>query len=142
MTLVEIINDLNRIALNQPAINEVLNSGDIYDLNSHRDAHFGVFCATQGQHIYDIEEQQMTYVFNLFYVDRLLSDNSNKNDIQSTGISTLKNIINTIREENYEMEVPEVYFDTFTERFSELCAGAYASVKFVVDADNNCADIF
>lgn len=140
MTLEETIKALNKIALDQPAVNEVIESGDIYDLNSHRSANFGVFCCTQGQHTTDIENGQNTYRFFLYYVDRLKSDNSNKIEVQSTALEVLKNIVRTFVRE-YDAEISRFDFDVFTESFAQLCAGAYTTLDLVVD-DDNCSTTF
>lgn len=142
MTLSEIVKLLNTVALEQPSVGEYIPSGNIYDLSEERNAKFGVFCATQGQHVLNPGENTITYVFNLFYVDRLQSDGDNKIEIQSTGISTLSNIIRTIQEDYDEWVFDSVYFDVFTERFSEMCAGVYATVRITLDDELNCAELF
>lgn len=142
MTLSEIIKLLNEVASEQPSVGECIKSGDIYTLSEERNAKFGVFCATQGQHVLNPGENTITYVFTLYYVDRLQSDGDNKIEIQSTGISTLSNIIRTVQEEYEDWVFDNIYFDVFTERFSELCAGVYATVRITVDDIYNCAEIY
>lgn len=141
MNLKQVIDTLNNIAISQPEINQVIESGNIYDLNSERNAKFGVFCATQRTHSYDLEAGQNTFNFFLYYVDRQQSDNDNKIEVQSTAIEVLKNIIRTFAYE-YDIEVLTVDFDVFEESFAQLCAGAYATVSIVADDENNCLDIF
>lgn len=140
MTLKEIIDVLNEISIEQPSIREYIKSGNIYDLNSERSAKFGVFCVTQGTHSANIVDGYSTYNLFLYYVDRLASDNSNKIEIQSTGMEVLKNILRVFRED-YDVEITTADFDVFTERFSEECAGCYATISIIAFEDN-CIDRF
>lgn len=140
MTLKQITDALNAIALEQPAIRTALEKGNIYELNSMRDARFGVFCATQQTHEYNLETAQMDYRFWLYYVDRLKSNESNKIDAQSTAIQVINNILRTFQK-IYDVDVTDIVYTPFTESFSEMCAGQYASVTISV-YDDGCTDIY
>lgn len=140
MTLKEIIDAFNQISIEQPVVREYIKSGNIYDLSSERNSKFGVFCVTQGTHTANIDDGYTTYNFFLYYVDRLSSDKSNKIEIQSTGLEVLKNIIRVFRED-YDCDVTRADFDVFTERFSEECAGCYATISIVAYEDN-CIERF
>lgn len=140
MNLKETIEALNTIALEQPAVNQVIKSGNIYDLNEDRNVRFGVFCATQQVHQYDFNAGQNTFNFFLYYVDRLKSDESNKIEIQSTGIEVLKNIIRTFIGE-YDVDIDAADFTVFTQSFSEMCAGVYTNISVAVD-DDGCVEVF
>lgn len=138
MTLLEIINALNDISIKQPNIYEYIKSGNVYDLNSDRNAKFGVFCCTQGTHTSNVVEGYTTYNLFIYYIDRLKSDDSNKLEIQSVGIETLKNIVRVLSNK-YDIEVSEINFEVFTERFSELCAGAYGTLS-IISYEDNCLE--
>ena len=138
MTLIEIINALNEISIKQPNINQFIKSGNIYDLNSDRNAKFPVFCVTQGTHGTNIKEGYTTYNLFLYYVDRLKSDETNKLEIQSVALDTLKNIVR-ILVYKYDIECETIDFEVFTERFSELCAGAYATIS-IISYEDNCLE--
>lgn len=140
MKLQEVINSFNEISIKQPNINQYIKSGNIYDLSQDRNAKFGVFCVTQASHEYDIENALMNYTFYLYYVDRLKSDDSNKIEIQSTGINTINNIVRTFREK-YDVDISNITYDTFVERFSESCAGVWGTVTVSV-YDEGCLDLF
>ena len=141
MTLLEIINQLNSIAISQPAINEYIKDGNIYSLNEKRNAHYAVFCCVQGTHSYNVADNLMTYQFILYYVDRLASDKNNKLQVQSTAVQALTNIIKTISEMNDEVEVGSVDFTPFTDSFDGMCCGQYATISISVPADG-CIEIF
>lgn len=138
MTLKEVIDSLNNIALSQPDVNDYIKSGNIYDLNSERNAKYSVFCCTQGTHTYDFLQGENTFNFILYYVDRLQSDGDNKIEVQSTAIETLKNILRTFSHEN-DVDIQNASFEVFTESFSSLCAGAYTTVSIMVE-DDNCLE--
>ena len=105
MTLKQVIDKLNTIALSQPDLNSVVYTGNVYDINKDGNTEFSVFCCTNSTHRYDIESARMDYTMILYYVDRLQSDGDNKIEVQSTGIQTLNNILRTFSNEN-DVEVP------------------------------------
>lgn len=135
MTLLEITRALNRIALSQPLVNSVVESGNIYELNENPDVKYATFCAVQQTHSLDPETSIMSYNFVLYFVDRLTSNSSNKVDVQSTAIQVLTNIIKSFADE-YE-DVAElnqsISYEVFTDSFNDLCAGAYANVTIEAD---------
>lgn len=141
MTLKEIFDKLNNIAILQPEISEIIKTGNIYTLNEMRNAKYAVFCAVQDVHNYDAVNDIMNYRFNLYYIDRLTSDKSNKIEVQSTGIETLKNILKTIERESDEIELNSIEFNVFTDSFDGLCSGCYCSVTISVPTDG-CVDVF
>ena len=140
MNLKETIDKLNSIAISQPNVNDYVKSGNIYDLSENRNANFSVFCVTQGTHSYDFKNGYNIFNFVLYYVDRLTSDGSNKIEIQSTAIETLKNIIRAYCKET-DVDITTADFEVFTESFSQLCAGAYTTISIIVE-DTNCLDEF
>lgn len=136
MTLYDIIQAFEAIALDQPTIQMVVKD-DIYSLNDHPEAKYGVFGYTQGQH--SVNSDMMTYALTLFYVDRLTETGDNRLFIQSVGMDTLANILAIIAEE-YPVEVASSTFDSFTERFSDECAGVMASVTITTPRNIICAN--
>jgi len=129
-SLFEIKKLIEGIADKQPNVNTVVKSGDIYELNTSGDVKYGAFCLTQQVHTE--EEGFRTYNFYMFVVDRLLSNGLNKTAAQSNAIEVLSNIINTLRA-NDDLEINSmITYQTFTQRFSSECAGAYCSVSITV----------
>lgn len=132
MTLYQITNNLLNIARSQHNISYV-GEGDIYSLNSLPNLNYGVFFVTQTNH--SQREDTISYTFTLYYVDRLLPDNSNKLQIQSNGIVTLGNIINTLANK-YDVEVDyAIQYTTFIQRFVDMCSGVFATVT--INVNNN-----
>lgn len=140
MTLIEVINLLNWMAQNQPNVNGIVETGDIYDLNKDEyQQRYAVFCATQDTH--NISVDFNTFNFTLFYVDRLTLDKSNKIEIQSTAVEFFSNLIKTIMQKLPSVDITNGDVKTFTEKFSAECAGAYMSCSITTKTQSICAII-
>lgn len=140
MTLVETIHKLKDIALRQPNVRSFV-EGDIYDiLNGKKDVEYGVIVLTQGRHTRD--EYYNNFNFNIFYVDRLVSDlEDNRLQVQSIGIEVLTNLIKRFCDKN-DVEFNNLTFDTFTEKFGAECAGVFATISLQVEADLICGEYY
>ena len=136
MTLKQIKDGLDEIALRQPSVNTVIEDGNIYTLNEMRNVRFGVYCTTQREHTYNVETSRMQFNFFLYYCDRLKSNEENKIEAQSTGIQTINNILRVFQDK-YDVDVSEVTYTPFTESFSEMTCGVYASVT-ITAYDDGC----
>ena len=132
MTLKETINKFLKIARKQPNIGYT-GEGDIYTLNSLPNLEYSVFFVTQQQH--NQSEDVISYNLILYYVDRLTETGDNTLDIQSNGIIMLGNIINTFINENDADINYDITYQTFLHKFSDACAGVYATIS--VDVPNN-----
>lgn len=137
MTLLETIALLKFVAGKQPNINGIVESGDIFDLNKDEyQQKYAAFCATEGEH--EINESWSRFSFTLYYVDRLILDKSNKEEIHSSAISFFQNFQSYMLK-NY----PKIFFEAgtvvpFTERFSSECAGAYMSCNIITTPQSLC----
>lgn len=138
MKLIEFINAMVEIAKEQPAVRTVVHN-DIYKLNALPDVEYGVFAYVQGTHR-QTEDSFISFNFTLFYVDRLTEDRGNEVEVQSTGLDVLRNIILKMEELYTGSEKQPVSYVTFTERFSDECAGAYATVSFQVATADVCPE--
>lgn len=137
MTLKYIVDTIKSIALLQPNV-RTATEGDVYDvLNGNPNVKYGVIHITQSSH--KQQNNQDIYGFNLFYIDRLLDDNSNKLDIQSIGKELISNILMTL-DETFDTEISNITYQPFTERFNDLCAGVYVSVNIAVFRESSCAE--
>lgn len=131
MTLVDIVKEFENIASKQPNINHVGN-GDIYTLNSLPNIDYSVFFVTQTNH--QQSENTITYNLVLYYIDRLFQDNSNTLEVQSTAILMLGNIINIFNQLNPDAQIDyDVNYTTFTHKFNDYCAGAWADITITTD---------
>lgn len=130
MTLKEVIDAILYVAKQHPSI-RTAKEGNVYELDSMPDVEYKVFWLTQGQHRFD--NQQNTYTFNMFYIDRLTDGIENQTDIQSDGIVAINNIINGLQA-YYDIEIDfPVNITAFNQRFADDCAGVFATVSIVVD---------
>ena len=139
MSLYEVVERLKTIALTQPNIRTAL-EGDIYNLNTNPSVVYDVFNLTQGQH--RESEDYDFYVFNLFYVSRLTDEYNNRLQIQSIGKSVLSNIIRLFCEQT-DIDFPDdtqLTFNTFTEKFVDICGGVYCNVTLTIPKDLICDD--
>ena len=140
MTYLQILNIIKDTALAQPNVNSVVR--EFLDLN-REDAKYSavVIQDRDGSRDRIVEQDYVTYTWHLGYVDRLTYDESNRDDIISTGINIINNIVNTIRNTWFpELEVSIVdRINTFDQRFTAQCAGVY--VVLSVNAQvSDCID--
>ena len=138
MTLLQIVDNLERIALSQPNV-RTAGEGNIYDkMNTNPSVKYGVFFITQNTHI-EYEESDR-YGLTLFYVDRLEDDmESNRLRIQSHGKQVLGNIITMFCNE-FDIDFPEITYTPFTEKFVDMTAGVYANIIIDIYKDTLCED--
>lgn len=137
MTLLETINLLNWVAQNQPNVNGIVETGDIFDLNKDEyQQKYAAFCATQGEH--EITESWSRFSFILYYVDRLNLDKSNKDEIHSTAVEFFHNLKATIYSKYPSVDFTAGRVVTFTERFSAECAGAFMTCEIVTTPKSLC----
>lgn len=137
MTLVQLINVIERVAAAQPSVNMVVES-DIYRINASPERRYGVFSWVEGQHRTSADANMMNYGFTFFYVDRLMHDSSNETEIQSVGVQTLTNIVRKL--EDFGIYASDGWTcRSFTRRFTDECAGVFANVTLSVAKDYTCA---
>lgn len=139
-TFLQVVNIIRDTAYAQPNVNTVVR--EFLDLN-REDTKYSAVVIQDRDGLRDrISEQDWnTYTFHLGYVDRLRDDESNRDDIFSTGINIINNIISSIRETWFpDVEVNIIdRFQTFNQRFTASCAGVYVVLAIQV-AVPDCVD--
>lgn len=134
MTLLECVDNIMAICSVQPNVNTAA-EGDVYNiLNGNPATEFSAMVLTQRPH-FEPTPDMRRYGFYLFYVDLLKSDKSNKLQVQSQAIETLSNVLAGIGE---FADISGVVYNTFTEKFTAECAGAYAEFLIEVPNNNEC----
>ena len=137
MTLREIYTAIEEIALQVPDIKTVVEN-DITRLNTMREARYGVFGITQNTH--SSSQGWVNFSLNLFFIDRLVNGTDNEVQSQSHAIDVLRAIVMRVQESG--IPIPEsVRYTAFTERFQDICAGAWAELTIQTPA-SDCNDIF
>ena len=138
MTFLQVVNIIRDTALAQPNVNTVVR--EFLDLN-REDTKYSAVVIQDRDGLRDriVEQDWNTYTFHLGYVDRLTFDESNRDDIFSTGINVINNIVSSIRE-RWDLEVSIIdRFSTFNQRFTASCAGVYVVLAIQVPI-SDCVD--
>lgn len=139
MTLYQIINTLKGIALTQPNVKSATD-GSVYDvMNTNPSVKYDVVHFSQTSH--QSTEEWDYYGFNLFFISRLEDSlEDNRLQIQSIGKEVLDNIIRTFCE-NWSISFPlTITYVPFTQKFADLTAGVYCTVRIDVPKELICAD--
>lgn len=135
MTLRELYTAIEGVAQSVPDVRTIIEN-DILKLNTMRKAEYSVFGITQESHT--SSDGWMSFTLNLFFIDRLLNAGDNELEVQSHAIEVLRAILMRVGE---LVEVGEVRYTTFTQRFQDLCAGAWAVVT-IRTPESDCNEIF
>lgn len=141
MNYYNFVNTILETAKSHKLVYEV-GEGDIYEhLNSGDHKYPCVFLTVQNV---DSNGTQMTVTGSLFYVDALLSDTSNKLQIQSTGMTTLQQIFMRLMDNYPDFDLRTGRYTPFDEKFSDLCAGVFSNftISFMDDICIVNDDIF
>ena len=128
----ELLNNITEVAKKHPNINSTF-IGDVYELNHRNDVDYCAFVITQGTHRVNSDDETIDYTLNLFYVDRLTADESNRTQIHSSGIDFMNSLLRAV--EKLGVTVVEHSDNVFNERFNDVCAGVYATVVFRCEID-------
>lgn len=136
MTLKELVEFIEGIALQVPCVKTTVRN-NVLRLNEMREVEYGVFAITQESHT--SSQGWNSFTLNLFYIDRLVNSQDNELDIQSHAIEVLRGVVMKIEESLAVAE--QVRFTAFTNRFQDLCAGAWAVVTIQTPA-SECNSIF
>lgn len=141
MNYYNFVNTILETAKSHKLVYEV-GEGDIYEhLNSGDHKYPCVFLTVQNV---DSNGDQMTVTGSLFYVDALLSDTSNKLQIQSTGMTTLQQIFMRLMDNYPDFDLRIGRYTPFDEKFADLCAGVFSNftISFMDDTCVVNDDIF
>lgn len=139
MTLKNVVDIIEYVSLKQPNVRQFA-EGSVYDINSNPSNKYANVVLTQKEHT----ETDQTYTFNfvVFYVDRLVDDmESNKLQIQSHGIDVLSNIFKTLEQE-YDFDITNRTYITWTQKFLDECCGAYCNVGIEVYKNVLCPELY
>lgn len=117
----DIINKIEGTAQNIPNINQIIQF-NVYDINKLKNVDYSCFAWTINDGIEN--NGTITYTISIFYVDRLLSDNSNKLLIWDEGETILKRIIDMLSEEDFG-EISQRKYQYFSDEFVDKCAGVW-----------------
>lgn len=132
--LYNLIKNIKSLAKSEPNI-RFAEEGDVYVLNNQQDIDYPAFVLTQGEHSGNFDDETQTFGFSLFAVDRLVSDQSNKVDVQNWAINFIERLIDKIESCGLGQINSDYRIETFTERFNSLCAGAFVQLNIQVNSE-------
>lgn len=138
MTLSELVNIIERIAADQPAVNMIVRNS-VEDLNTVPRRKYGAFVWTQGEHGESMSSDIRNYRFSLFYVDRLTHSYDNAVEVQSVAVEVLSNIIRRLAE---VVGVDDWSVKPFMYQFADMCGGAFATVEIGAPISYSCAEVY
>lgn len=138
MTLLETIRIIEKVAQEQPCIHTIVEN-DVFKLNDHPEAKYGVFAFVQGQHGAAVDSDMITYRFSFFYVDRLRFDKKNQIEVQSVGIETINNIMQRLSD--HGIETRSYTLQPFNQRFTDECAGVFCTVDLETIRGSYCPEV-
>ena len=141
MNYLQFVNTILETSQSHKLVYEV-GEGDIYEhLNSGDHKYPCVFLTVQNV---DSNGDKMTVTGSLFYVDALLSDSSNKLQIQATGMTTLQQIFMRLMDNYPDFDLRTGRYTPFDEKFSDLCSGVFSNftISFMDDICIVNDDIF
>ena len=133
MTLRELYTFIEECVAQIPDIKTTIEN-DLLKINEMRDVKYGVFAITQNQHTSTLE--YMRFSLNLFYIDRLVNSQDNEVQIQSHAIEILRQLLRKLED---TLSVSDAQYNVFSQRFQDLCAGAWAVVTISVPV-SDCTD--
>lgn len=141
MTLLNLCRELGELAISRKLVLFSGAGASLGELNPLEIDSYPVFYVIPaGTHT--VSENTTKYSLVLYYIDRLLENNSNTIDIFSSAVENLRNIIIGAKdipgvldtEENYSVKL------FMPEKLNDRLCGAYAEVKIVVDNDTVCLE--
>lgn len=142
MTLLELTDAIEDLALSSPIIHYADSGADVYDLNNRTVVDYpAVYIMPDGVHT--ITQNTTQYHLTIFYIDRLVADKTNAEQIFSTGIRVLSNLVRGIRDIDGVLTIGDTatiqnFINTEQEKLSDMCAGAYIITTVTVSNDSAC----
>lgn len=139
MNLFELCRELGEMAKAQELVNFSAAGSSLGEINPLTvDSYPMFFIIPAGTHT--VQQDTTKFDLTLYYIDRLLEDNTNTIDIFSSSIENLKNILIGTRSIPGVVDVENVYTirNFMPEKLNDRLAGAYANVKITVSNDSVC----
>ena len=142
MSIERLLDTLGTLAVKNNLINWAGYGGSVYEINTATIEDYPILFLSPTDDI-RVGKYFTTYGLTIYYIDRLLGDNSNDTQIFSAGELTLANFMRQVRHLEGIVRVEDEYtirLFTETEKMNDRCAGAYARVRITVLNDVNCAE--
>ena len=135
MTYLQLIKYIKKLALEQINVNTF--AREFIDLNREHTEYSAI--VLQDREHSGLGDEYLTYNFWLGYFDRLNDDKGNADEIVSTAIQVLKNVVNTlIHDGNLANVSVGSIVPILDQKFLAACSGAYLSLSITVPV-GDCA---
>lgn len=143
MTLEYLIQVLCDLAIKHSLVNWTSAGPSVYALNPVEIKDYPLFFISPTERI-DVKKNTTQYGLTIYYIDRLLEDNSNEIQIYSVAADTITNFLRQISELEGVVEVsdPSIRLFTQSEKMQDRVAGGYTTVNITVLNNNNCPTYF
>lgn len=138
MLLIQAINKIQEISALQRNVSFV-SAEDVYEAMALPNIDYGAMVFNQTSYHYDIDLGLNRLSFRLFYIDRLTDDESNKLEVQSIGFEVLKEVIKGMNSLSLN-PAKGLVFRPFTQKFKDMCAGAYVEMTVEFYDEWTCPD--
>lgn len=142
MTLLELTDAIEQLALTSPIVHYAASGANVYTLNDRTVKDYAaIYVMPDGTHI--VSENTTRYHLTIFYIDRLTADHINAEQIFSTGIQVLTNLVRGIADLDSVVAVGsdftvQNFIEQSREKMSDMCAGAYISGTVTVPNGSTC----
>lgn len=139
MTLFELMKQIGEMAKAQRLVNYSAGGSSLGEINPLSVDWYPLFyIIPAGTHTVQANTTKFDLV--LYYIDRLLEDNSNTIDIFSSSIENLKNILIGARSIPGVVDVEDTYTirNFMPEKLNDRVAGAYAQVRITCENETVC----
>lgn len=144
ITLEQVEYIITELALKHNLVGSAFAGPSIYALNAEDIKEYPfIYISPTGSHT--LKENTTRFTFTIFAVDRLLEDSSNEDNIGSVSVETIRNLHLQLKKLEFVTDIQDqvdVRLFTETERLSDRCAGAYATLWLEVLNSTTCASFF
>lgn len=141
MTLRLLTDILSRYAIASKSFNYVF-AGNLSEINPLSIKEYPLLVITANGPFREADNT-MQYHMTLFYLDRLLNDNCNLQDVYSVGTEALRNFILGARAMEFVVDIPfgsfQPYRATDAQVVADRCAGVYVEIDITVLKDTICS---
>lgn len=130
MTLQDFVNKMSDCALKHKFVAR-FEEGDVFEIMNMGEKNYSYVILTINS--LNVNKTETKINCYLYYVDRLLEDESNRLEIWAVGADTLQKIITRIGYNSFDVIAGNnVSYLPFKEKFQDLCAGVYANIEFTI----------
>ena len=132
MNYYNLLRTLKSLSLTHSLVNDYA-EGDVYEyMNSGMHSYPAMFMTMNN---ITSDSESTNYNFTMFYIDRLISDGSNKINVQSIGVQVIKQILSKLFDIYPEIEISSTEYTPFTEKFADDCAGVFCQISLSDELD-------